>query len=73
MPRADDLPSFDVSFNATSCTTNPLGVKGSGEAGAIALFPAIGNAVLDALAPLGVTDFAGPAAPFHIWRAMHGV
>jgi carbon-monoxide dehydrogenase large subunit len=73
IPRADDLPSFDVSFNATRCTTNPLGVKGSGEAGAIALFPAIGNAVLDALAPLGVTDFAGPATPFHIWRAMQGV
>ena len=73
MPRADDLPSFHVRFNATSCTTNPLGVKGSGEAGAIALFPAIGNAVLDALAWLGVTDFAGPATPFHIWRAMQGV
>jgi aerobic carbon-monoxide dehydrogenase large subunit len=70
MPRADDLPAFDLSFNATRCTTNPLGVKGCGEAGAIALLPAIGNAVLDALAPLGVTDFAGPATPFHIWRAM---
>ena len=70
MPRADDLPAFDLSFNATRCTTNPLGVKGCGEAGAIALLPAIGNAVLDALAPLGVTDFTGPATPFHIWRAM---
>ena len=70
MPRADDLPSFDLSFNATHCTTNPLGVKGCGEAGAIALFPAIGNAVLDALAPLGVTRFDGPATSFHIWQAM---
>jgi carbon-monoxide dehydrogenase large subunit len=70
MPRADDLPAFDLSFHATRCTTNPLGVKGCGEAGAIALFPAIGNAVLDALAPLGVTGFDGPATPFHIWRAM---
>ena len=70
MPRADDLPSFDLSFNATRCTTNPLGVKGCGEAGAIALFPAIGNAVLDALAPLGVTQFDGPATPLHIWQAM---
>jgi len=72
MPRADDFPPFDLSFNATRCTTNPLGVKGCGEAGAIALFPAIGNAVLDALAPLGVTGFDGPATPFHIWRAMQG-
>jgi len=70
MPRAGDLPPFDLSFNATRCTTNPLGVKGCGEAGAIAMFPAIGNAVLDALAPLGVTGFDGPATPFHIWRAM---
>jgi aerobic carbon-monoxide dehydrogenase large subunit len=70
MPRADDLPAFDLSFNATRCTTNPLGVKGCGEAGAIALPPAIGNAVLDALTPLGVVRFDGPATPFHIWRAM---
>jgi carbon-monoxide dehydrogenase large subunit len=72
MPRADDLPAFDLGFNATRCTTNPLGVKGCGEAGAVALFPAISNAVLDALAPLGVTGFDGPATPFHIWRAMRG-
>ena len=72
MPRADDLPAFDVSFSPTRCTTNPLGVKGCGEAGALALLPAIGNAVLDALAPLGVTEFAGPATPFHIWCAMQG-
>ncbi|HLB97732.1 MAG TPA: molybdopterin cofactor-binding domain-containing protein, partial [Acetobacteraceae bacterium] len=70
MPRAGDLPPFDLSFSPTRCTTNPLGVKGCGEAGAIAMFPAIGNAVLDALAPLGVTGFDGPATPFHIWRAM---
>ena len=71
LPRADDLPSFHLEFNATRCTTNPLGVKGCGEAGAVALFPAINNAVLDALAPLGVTQFDGPAAPFHVWQAMH--
>lgn len=72
LPRAADLPSFAVSFNATRCTTNPLGVKGCGEAGAVALFPAINNAVLDALAPLGVTAFEGPATPYHVWRAMAG-
>ena len=70
LPRADDLPSFRLEFNATRCTTNPLGVKGCGEAGAVALFPAINNAVLDALAPLGVTAFDGPATPFHVWQAM---
>ena len=70
LPRADDLPSFDLGFNATPCTTNPLGVKGCGEAGAIAAFPAIANAILDALAPLGVTGFDGPASPARIWQAM---
>ena len=70
LPRADDLPSFDLGFNSTPCTTNPLGVKGCGEAGAIAAFPAIANAILDALAPLGVTSFEGPATPAHIWQAM---
>jgi carbon-monoxide dehydrogenase large subunit len=72
LPRADDLPSFAMAFNGTRCTTNPLGVKGCGEAGAIAAFPAIGNAILDALAPLGVTAFAGPATPLHVWAAMQG-
>src|SRR5206468_10569071 len=70
MPRADDLPSFSLGFNSTRCTTNPLGVKGCGEAGAIAAFPAIANAVLDALAPLGVRNFTGPASPAHIWQAI---
>jgi carbon-monoxide dehydrogenase large subunit len=70
MPRADDLPSFELDFNGTRCTTNPLGVKGVGEAGAVAAFPAIANAILDALAPLGVTHFEGPATPAHIWQAM---
>ncbi|HUA56572.1 MAG TPA: xanthine dehydrogenase family protein molybdopterin-binding subunit [Candidatus Sulfotelmatobacter sp.] len=72
MPRADDLPSFDLAFDGTPCTTNPLGVKGCGEAGAVAAFPAITNAILDALAPLGVASFDGPATPERIWRAMQG-
>ena len=70
LPRADDLPSFDLGFNGTPCTTNPLGVKGCGEAGAIAAFPAIANAILDALAPLGVEGIDGPATPDRIWRAL---
>jgi carbon-monoxide dehydrogenase large subunit len=73
MPRADDLPSFQLDFNGTRCTTNPLGVKGCGEAGAVAMLPAVHNAIVDALAPFGVTGFAGPATPFRIWQAMHGL
>jgi carbon-monoxide dehydrogenase large subunit len=70
MPRADDLPSFALGFNGTRCTTNPLGVKGCGEAGAIAAFPAIANAVADALAPFGATDIAGPATPSRVRNAI---
>jgi aerobic carbon-monoxide dehydrogenase large subunit len=68
LPRADDLPSFEVTFDGTPCTTNPLGVKGAGEAGAIAGFPAVANAVLDALRPYGVTSIDGPATPERVWR-----
>jgi carbon-monoxide dehydrogenase large subunit len=70
MPRADDLPAFQLDFNNTRCTTNPLGVKGCGEAGAVAMLPAITNAVIDALAPFGVTRFDGPATPLRVWRAI---
>ncbi len=70
MPRADDLPSFALGFNGTRCTTNPLGVKGCGEAGAIAAFPAIANAIADALAPFGAPDIAGPATPSRIRNAI---
>ncbi len=70
MPRADDLPSFALGFNGTRCATNPLGVKGCGEAGAIAAFPAIANAIADALAPFGAPDLAGPATPSRIRNAI---
>jgi carbon-monoxide dehydrogenase large subunit len=72
LPRADDLPAFSLGFNATRCTTNPLGVKGCGEAGMVAAFPAIHNAIHDALAPLGGKNFDGPATPERVWRAMQG-
>jgi carbon-monoxide dehydrogenase large subunit len=72
LPRADDLPAFALGFNPTRCTTNPLGVKGCGEAGAVAAFPAIGNAIRDALAGLGAGDFTGPATPERIWRSLRG-
>jgi carbon-monoxide dehydrogenase large subunit len=70
LPRADDLVPFDLGFNPTRCTTNPLGVKGCGEAGMVGAFPAIASAILDALAPLGVTEIDGPATPYRIWRAI---
>jgi carbon-monoxide dehydrogenase large subunit len=72
LPRADDLPPYELGFNNTRCTTNPLGVKGCGEAGAVAAFPAIANAILDALAPFGPAELAGPAIPERIWRAIGG-
>ena len=72
LPRAGDLPFYDLAFNPTRCTTNPLGVKGCGEAGAVAAYPAIANAILDALAPLGVTGLTGPATPSAIWSAIGG-
>jgi carbon-monoxide dehydrogenase large subunit len=75
MPRADNLPSFGVATNVTLCTHNPLGVKGCGEAGAIGSPAAVINAVLDALAPLGVSDIDMPATPERVWRAIaeHGL
>jgi carbon-monoxide dehydrogenase large subunit len=76
MPRAADLPSFDVTFNGTTCTTNPLGVKGCGEAGAVAAYPAVVSAIGDAIAALNseadTGNFTGPATPERIWRAING-
>ncbi len=70
MPRADDLPSFDVATRVTPCTHNPLGAKGCGEAGAIGSPAALMNAVLDAMAPAGVTHFDMPASPHRVWSAL---
>ena len=66
MPRADNLPSFDTGFTETRCPSNPLGIKGCGEAGAIAAPPAVINALTDAL---GHEDIAMPATPQAVWRA----
>jgi carbon-monoxide dehydrogenase large subunit len=70
MPRAGDLPFFDVDHAVTPCTHNPLGAKGVGEVGAIGVPPAVIGAVLDALAPAGVTDIEMPATPERVWRAL---
>ena len=67
MPRADDLPSFNLGFTKTVCPSNPLGMKGCGEAGAIASPPAIINAVTDAL---GIRDIEMPATPARVWAAI---
>ena len=71
VPRADDLPDFSIELvEDYPCKTNPLGIKGAGEAGAVAAPPVIINAILDALAPLGVTNIDMPATPERIWRAI---
>ena len=72
MPRADNLPNFSVGTHTTLCTHNPLGVKGCGEAGAIGAPAAVMNAVVNALAPLGIKDLAMPATPERVWRALQG-
>ena len=72
VPSAADLPSFVTDRNVTPSTYNDLGVKGVGEAGTIAATPAVINAVVDALRPLGVNDIQMPATPERVWRAIHG-
>jgi carbon-monoxide dehydrogenase large subunit len=68
MPRADTVPAFDFSMLPVPCTTNPLGMKGAGEAGAIGAPPAVINALVDALSPLGVRHVDMPATPQRLWR-----
>ena len=70
LPRADNVVPLDLSFNPTRCATNPLGVKGCGEAGMVGAFPAVTSALLDALAPLGVKEIDGPATASRVWRAI---
>ncbi len=70
LPRADDLPPIGFSWNVVPCRTNPLGLKGAGEAGAIGAPPALVNAVCDALAPLGIEHLDMPLVPERVWRAI---
>jgi aerobic carbon-monoxide dehydrogenase large subunit len=70
MPRAGELPGFAVHHHEVPATTNPLGVKGIGEAGSTGAPPAVMNAILDALRPLGVHHLDMPATPLRIWRAI---
>lgn len=68
MPRADDLPSFKLSHQNTPCPSNPLGIKGCGEAGAIGSPPALINAITDAIGNNGLTM---PATPMKVWQALN--
>ncbi len=70
LPRAIDLPDLNITLTGVPTSANPLGVKGSGQAGAIAAPQTIISAILDALAPLGVTHIDMPATPERVWRAI---
>ncbi|MGH8196096.1 MAG: xanthine dehydrogenase family protein molybdopterin-binding subunit [Woeseiaceae bacterium] len=70
LPRADNVPDFEVTTNTTLCAHNALGVKGCGEAGTIGATPAVINAVVDALSELHVTDVPIPATPERVWKAI---
>jgi carbon-monoxide dehydrogenase large subunit len=70
LPRASDLSDLDVTFAGVPTTANPLGAKGSGQAGCIAAPQTVMNAVLDALRPLGVRELDMPATPLKVWSAI---
>jgi carbon-monoxide dehydrogenase large subunit len=71
MPRAGDMSGFHVDSNPVPTKTNPLGVKGAGEAGCVGAMPAVANALVDALSPLGVKHVPMPATPEVLWRTIH--
>jgi carbon-monoxide dehydrogenase large subunit len=70
MPRAGDFGPLEMKSNPVPTRTNPLGVKGAGEAGCVGAMPAVANALVDALSPLGIRHIAMPATAETIWRAM---
>ena len=70
LPRADELPRFETARTVTPCPHNPLGVKGAGETGTIGATPAVVNAVIDALWPLGVRHLEMPLTPQRVWQAI---
>ena len=73
VPRADMMPEILVDFSPVESKSNPLGVKGVGEGGTVAGTPTVINAIVDALAPLGVTDISLPATPETVWQAIKSV
>jgi carbon-monoxide dehydrogenase large subunit len=70
MPRAEHLSYMEVKANPVPTKTNPLGVKGAGEAGNVGGLPAVMNAVIDALSPLGVRHVDMPLTPERLWRTI---
>jgi len=70
VPRADVLPDVTVDFSPVASKSNPIGVKGVGEGGTVAATPTVMNAIIDALAPLGIGDIPMPATPERVWRAI---
>jgi carbon-monoxide dehydrogenase large subunit len=72
MPRADNLSNVEVKSNPVPTPTNPLGVKGCGEAGCVGAMPAVANAIVDALSGFGIRHIEMPATPERIWRAING-
>ena len=70
MPRAGDLSAIHCDSNPVPTKTNPLGVKGAGEAGNVGALPAVANALADALSPLGIHHVEMPATPERLWRAI---
>ena len=70
LPTAMECPTWETDFTVTPSPHHPIGAKGVGESGAIGVPPAVINAVIDALAPLGVTDMEMPATPERVWRAI---
>jgi carbon-monoxide dehydrogenase large subunit len=70
IPRAESFPPFELDRTETPTDVNPLGVKGAGETGTIASTPAVVNAVMDALAPLGIRHIDMPLTPERVWRAI---
>jgi carbon-monoxide dehydrogenase large subunit len=70
MPRASDLSPVEVRSNPVPTRQNPLGVKGAGEAGCVGAMPAVANAIVDALSPLGIRHIEMPATPERVWRAI---
>jgi aerobic carbon-monoxide dehydrogenase large subunit len=71
VPKAEFFPKFELDRTETLTTVNPLGVKGAGETGTIASTPAVVNAVMDALSPLGIKNIDMPLTPQRVWTAMH--
>ena len=70
VPSAAEVPSFELGSTVTPSPTNPMGVKGIGEAGTIGAAPAVINAVVDALSPFGITNIEMPASPQRVWQAI---